>query len=171
MNGEMDNLALQVILVSNASGVITLSGMINLQKYKKIGNFTLSSGRKSKYYYDVKEAMGEPSNLQKIFAKLMQEIPITTDLFVGIEYGGIPLAIICSVMTGKPYAVLRKNKKRHGTLSKIEGFKGKGRVVLLDDVYTTGNSIKKATRFLTKKGYNVVKTLTVIDRSKPDGEG
>lgn len=140
--------------------------MIDLKPYRKVGNFTLSSGKKSKFYYDVKEAMGEPQVLQKIFAQLMQRIPINVDLFVGIEYGGIPLAIICSVMTGKPYAVLRKNKKRHGTLSKIEGYKGKGNVVLLDDVYTTGTSIKKAKKFLKGKGYEVIETLTVMDRSK-----
>jgi len=135
-----------------------------LEKHKKIGNFTLSSGKKSKYYYDVKEAMGEPANLQKIFAQLMTRIPITTDVFIGIEYGGIPLAIICSIMTGKPYAILRKNKKRHGTLSKIEGYKGKGKAVLLDDVLTTGNSLRKAEKFLTKKGYNIIEKLTVVER-------
>lgn len=143
-----------------------ISETIDLKKYKKIGNYTLSSGKQSKFYYDIKEAMGEPSNLQKIFAKLMEEIPITTDLFIGIEYGGVPLAVTCSIMTGKPYAILRKNKKRHGTLTKIDGFKGKGNVVLLDDVLTTGNSIRKAEKFLTKHGYNIIKTLTVVDRSK-----
>lgn len=138
--------------------------IIDLEKYKREGNFQLSSGQYSEYYYDVKEAMGEPAILQKMFAKLMQDIPMDTELFVGIEYGGIPLALVCSVMTGKPYAILRKMKKEHGTKKRIEGSKIKGRTVLLDDVKTTGASIESAKRYLEGEGYNVIKTLTVMER-------
>ena len=137
---------------------------MNLEKYKKIGNFTLSSGQQSHCYYDVKEAMGIPANLQSIFFELMQFIPPNVELFVGLEYGGVPLAVTCSLMTGKPYAVLRKQANQHGLEKRIEGFQGKGNVILLDDVKTTGSSISSAEQYLNKHGYNVLDTLVVIDR-------
>lgn len=137
-----------------------------LKQFKKTGNFTLSSGKKSKYYYDLKEAMGDPVLLHQICHDLLLENPerVNADLYIGIEYGGVPLAICCSLMTGTPYAILRKNKKRHGTLSKIEGYKGKGKVILFDDVLTTGNSIKKAVKFLKHKEYEILKTVTIMER-------
>lgn len=138
--------------------------IVDLEQYKKEGDFYLSSGEYSEYYYDLKEAMGDPTVLQKIFAQLVVEIPLETEVFVGIEYGGIPLAIICSVMTGKPYAVLRKAKKTHGTRKRIEGSRKKGNAVLLDDVKTTGTSIQKARDYLESEGYNIIKVLTIMER-------
>lgn len=138
--------------------------MFNKEKYKKKGKFLLASGQYSKFYYDIKEAMGEPHNLQKIFAGLMNDIPMNVELFVGVEYGGIPLAIICSIMTGKPYAILRKEQKSYGTIKVIEGYQGKGKVVLLDDVRTTGKTLRSAETYLNSQGYKVIKSLTVVER-------
>ncbi len=138
--------------------------LLNVEAYNKKGVFRLSSGKLTDPYYDLKEAMGEPSNLQKMFAQLMPEIPMEVEVFIGLDYGGIPLALVCSLMTGKPYAVLRKKKKEHGTEKRIEGWEKKGRAVVLDDVENTGETIKEAVKYLKKDGYDVIKIITVMKR-------
>ncbi|KKK81487.1 hypothetical protein LCGC14_2812990 [marine sediment metagenome] len=137
---------------------------MNFERYKKTGSFTLSSGKQSQHYYDVKEAMGEPQNLQIMFSELIRSIPDDVDLFIGLEYGGIPLAVTCSLMTGKPYAILRKHENDHGMRKRIEGYQGKGNVVLLDDVKTTGLSLKFAKEYLEDHGYNILDVLTIMER-------
>lgn len=134
------------------------------EKYKKKGRFILASGQYSKYYYDIKEAMGKPENLQAMFTDMLNDIPCDVDLFIGIEYGGIPLAITCSSMTGKPYAILRKKQKAYGTMKVIEGYQGKGKAVLLDDVSTTGESLRKAEVYLTCQGYEIIKSIVIVER-------
>jgi len=138
---------------------------MNVEGYNKKGKFKLSSGKYTDHYYDLKQAMGEPTNLQHMFAELMPEIPIDVEVFIGIDYGGIPLAVTCSLMTGKPFAVLRKKKKEHGTEKRIEGWEKKGKAVLLDDVENTGETIKNSVKYLNENGYNVIKVLTVMKRS------
>jgi len=139
---------------------------MDFESYKKTGEFELTSGNKSKIYYDVKEAMGEPKNLQSIFFEFMQKIPCNVDLFIGLEYGGIPLAVTCSLMTGKPYAVLRKKSNKHGLGKRIEGYQGKGNVIILDDVLTTGNSLNEAIDYLRSCGYNILDSLVAMERDE-----
>ncbi len=134
------------------------------EKYKKKGSFFLHSGKSSDFYYDIKEAMGKPENLQAMFTDMLLDIPCDVDLFIGLESGGIPLAVTCSSMTGKPYAILRKKQKSYGTMKMIEGYQGKGKAVLLDDVSTTGESLRKAEVYLTCQGYEIVKSLVIVDR-------
>jgi len=135
------------------------------EKYKKIGNFKLSSGRTSSYYYDIKEAMGEPENLREIIRELDKEHNFKDiDVIVGIEYGGVPIAVGLSLYTSIPFAVIRNSEKQHGTQKRIEGYQKVGRVLLLDDVKTSGRSIKDAKVYLKSKGYTITATSTVIIR-------
>lgn len=138
--------------------------MMNIEKYKINGEFKLSSGQITDHYYDLKQAMGDPVTLQQIFSELMPQIPMDVEIFIGIDYGGIPLAITCSLMTGKPYAVIKKARKEYGTMKRIEGTEKKGRVVLLDDVENTGETIKNSVKYLNENGYDVIKILTVMKR-------
>jgi len=138
---------------------------MDLDKYKKTGKFQLSSGHESTYYYDVKEAMGEPTNLREMVSDLdkkhnMKDI----DVIIGIDYGGIPLAVGLSLYTNVPFATVRKEAKDHGTKKRIEGYQQKGRVLLLDDVRTSGHSIKEAKEYLKSKGYTIEATATVMTR-------
>ena len=134
------------------------------EKYKKNGVYRLSSGQLSRYYYDIKEAMGRPDELNRMFLDIEKELPPNYDMFVGIESGGVPLAVICSLKTGKPFAILRKEKKSYGTKKVIEGYQNTGKVVLLDDVETTGESLYKAEMYLNTRGYQVIKKITVVKR-------
>ena len=136
------------------------------EKYKKTGMFVLSSGHITDTYYDMKEAMGEPHNLTEIVNEIKSKYNMSNfDVIIGIDYGGVPLAVGLSLDTGIPYAVLRKELKNHGTKKRIEGFQGKGRVILLDDVKTTGTSMNKAKEYLIEQGYSVMITHILIDRN------
>lgn len=142
---------------------------MNLDKYKKTGNFTLSSGEKSNTYYDLKEAMGEPAVLSEMVEEIEKQNPhINTniDIIIGIDYGGIPLAVALSLKKGIPYAVIRKESKTHGMWHRIEGCQKIGRVLLLDDVYTTGKSIGEAKEYLELKGYSIINTTVILDRNE-----
>jgi len=141
--------------------------MLDYEKYKKVGTFTLTSGQTSDHYYDIKEAIGMPANLQLAFTELLQKMLVVDggfDSFIGLDFGGIPLAVICSVMTGKPYAILRKEQKSYGTMKRIEGYQTKGKVILIDDVKHTGASLDKAEKYLNTMGYNVVAKIALYER-------
>lgn len=137
---------------------------MNVEKYKKTGKFKLSSGQTTDHYYDLKEAMGQPHNLHKIFNDIVIKIPPDVEVFIGLDYGGVPLAVMCSLMTGKPYAVLRKEQKEYGMQKRIEGYDKKGKTVVLDDVENTGETMRNAVKYLRENGYNVIKTLTIMKR-------
>ncbi len=144
---------------------------MNLDEYKKYGKFTLSSGKETDYYYDLKEGMGTSKGLLEITSglvqkfKQMKELP---DVIIGLDYGGIPLVVFLSLQFDIPYAVLRKEQKSWGTRKMIEGYQGKGRTIIIDDVETTGASLDKAEKYLTVQGYNVIDKITVIKRAEPE---
>ena len=141
--------------------------MIDFEKYKKTGDFILSSGAKSDVYYDIKEAMGEPENLHEFIRILLDKRYRdlkNIDVIAGIEYGGIPLAVGLSLYTDIPYVIIRKHAKSHGTKQLLEGYKKKGRVLLLDDVRTSGSSLKNAKEYLESLGYKVVAIDVAFER-------
>ena len=137
---------------------------MNIEKYKKVGSFKLSSGLQSEVYYDLKEAMGEPQNLMDMTDKLELQIINYPDIIIGLEYGGIPLAISLSLRLNIPYAILRKETKQYGIKNRIEGYQGKGKVLIVDDVSTTGKSIDDAHKYLESIGYNVVEIQPYFTR-------
>lgn len=139
--------------------------MMDLEKYKKTGKFTLASGEKSDYYYDLKEAMGNPENLRQFVRDLDKKHKMKNfDVIIGIDYGGIPLAVGLSLYTSLPFAVIKKETKDHGTQKRIEGWQEIGNVLLLDDVRTSGHSIKEAKQYLKSLGYKIIATETVMKR-------
>jgi orotate phosphoribosyltransferase len=153
-------------VVQSGGNVIVL----DIEKYKKKGDFVLASGRKSNVYYDVKQMMGEPDNLKEIIQRIRFKHEINwIDVIIGIEYGGIPLAVALSLNTGIPYAVLRKEPKKYGTKNRIEGSNKVGNVLLLDDVITTGGTTNRAKDYLDSNGYKVLAVDCVIDRTDEKG--
>lgn len=140
-----------------------------LEKFKKTGNFELSSGLQSNIFYDLKEAMGEPRILEEMARNLCKKIVTRPDIVIGIDYGGIPLAIAVSMKLNIPFAIIRKKRNTHGMGRRVEGYQEKGTVLLIDDVFQTGRSMDKAQTYLTYCGYKVIQTLTILERNL-DGE-
>ena len=129
----------------------------------KFGDFTLTSGKKSSYYVDLKLASTDPSILKNIAVEFAKLLPENIDFIAGMELGAVPLAAALSLETGIPYSMIRKSSREHGTGTRIEG-PSKGRAVLVDDVATTGGSNIESIKMLTNEGVDVSMVLVVVDR-------
>lgn len=130
------------------------------------GDFTLRSGRKSSYYIDKYRFATRPDVLREI-GRLMGEhaTQLNVDRIAGAELGGVPLAAAASLASGKPYVLIRNQKKDYGTAKQMEGELQEGETVLLvEDVLTTGGQVLEAAKTLTEAGAKVVRIVGVIDR-------
>ena len=134
------------------------------------GRFVLTSGRESDYYINVKKLITRPEVL-KLIAEMMKEMAeeegIEFDRVAGPELGAVPIATALSLETGKPLVIVRKKPKGHGTGSQIEGeVKAGDRVLLVEDVTTTGGSVLRSAKVLEKEGAKVSAILVVVDREE-----
>ncbi len=131
------------------------------------GEFTLSSGRKSNYYLDKYRIETEPSILDAVAEGLMTKIPDDTELLSGPELGAIPLVTAVGLKTGLSFLMVRKKAKDYGTKKIVEGLYEKGqKVVLIEDVLTTGTQAVTAADSLKELGLEVQKIVCVIDREE-----
>ncbi|ASJ05385.1 orotate phosphoribosyltransferase [Thermococcus barossii] len=134
------------------------------------GRFVLTSGRESDYYINVKKLSTNPRAL-RIIASLMAEkaraLGIEFDRVAGPELGAVPIATALSLETGKPLVIVRKKPKGHGTGSQIEGEVSPGdRILLVEDVTTTGGSVLRAAEVLENAGAEIVAISVVVDREE-----
>lgn len=130
----------------------------------QFGQFVLTSGATSDYYIDIKKASTNPSILKKI-AKSMADYTEGYDLLAGMELGAVPLVVALSLETNIPYVIIRKEKKEHGTGKQIEGGDVKGkRVLVIEDVTTSGGSVVKTINIIREKQGIVDEVLAVVDR-------
>jgi orotate phosphoribosyltransferase len=146
------------------------------QKSLRIGDFTLSSGKKSSYYLDCRMTTLDPRGALLIGRLILERIRtqnIQADAIGGLTMGADPMATavaIVSSLEATPLSafIVRKEAKSHGTQRSIEGYDGKpgSRVVVVDDVCTTGDSILKAADKAEEAGYKVVAAFCVVDREE-----
>ncbi|MDH4261891.1 MAG: orotate phosphoribosyltransferase [Spirochaetia bacterium] len=139
--------------------------------------FTLASGKKSPYYFDLKQTLLHPEYLKlaalglyNLMTKQFEKMPSAIG---GLTMGADPLVYsICnlSLESGSiiyPF-VVRKQVKDHGSKKRIEGLVGEvpkeAKVVLIDDVITTGNSTIEALRAIEEAGYKPTSAFCIVDR-------
>ncbi len=139
-----------------------------LKGHVKRGDFTLSSGKKSSYYVDIKRAYTDPAILKEISKEMAKFIRrAKPDRIAGIAVGSIPIATALSLETGVPFIIVRKDVKEHGTHAKIEGELAPGmRVVVVEDVATTGNSALAAVDAIRESKGICDTVLVVVDREE-----
>ncbi len=131
------------------------------------GDFTLRSGRKSSYYLDKYLFSTQPEILSGLGTLFAERIPAETDRLAGAELGGIPLVSSASIATGKPCLFIRNSKKDYGTAKQLEGRLESGdRVVLLEDVATTGGQALEAAEIIREAGGEILKVIATIDREE-----
>ncbi|MCC6177531.1 MAG: orotate phosphoribosyltransferase [Chloroflexi bacterium] len=131
------------------------------------GRFVLRSGRSSAYYFDKYMLTTRPAILRRVGEALAEMIPPETDRLAGPELGAIPLATVVSLHLGLPSVFVRKQAKGYGTGASFEGeiYPGE-RVVVLEDVLTTGSEAIRSARALRDFGVHVVEIIGVIDREE-----
>jgi len=132
---------------------------------KLTGDFTLRSGAHSSTYFDKYLFESDPQLLKAIVEVMAGDIPAGTEVLAGLEMGGIPVVTALSLFTGLPCAFIRKEPKTHGTCKYAEGPSLRDRkVVLVEDVVSSGGAILDALSMLRADGIDPQVTLCVIDR-------
>lgn len=130
----------------------------------RFGEFTLASGEKSDVYIDVKRAWPDPARLDRL-ARALAARAGSEDRLAGMELGAVPLVVAVALKLGRPYAVLRKAAKEHGTRQAFEGEIPAGsRVLLIEDTTTTGGSTVRSIEIVRAAGGRVDRALVVVDR-------
>jgi orotate phosphoribosyltransferase len=130
----------------------------------QFGRFVLTSGAVSDYYIDIKKASTNPNILKKI-AEQMADYTEGYNLLAGMELGAVPLVVALSLETKIPYVIIRKEKRQHGTSKSIEGENVKNkRVLVIEDVTTSGGSVVKTIQILRENQAKVDEVLVVVDR-------
>jgi len=157
-----------------------LVALIRKLSYRE-GDFTLSSGKKSSFYVDLKATTLHPEGVFRI-GEAALDLLMRQDLRVqgvgGLTLGADPLATAISLAArvrglSWPAFIVRKEPKGHGTSQYIEGTENLppgAQVLVLEDVVTTGGSSIKAIERLREAGYRPIATLTVVDREEGGAE-
>ncbi|NYT95320.1 orotate phosphoribosyltransferase [Salinispora sp. H7-4] len=130
------------------------------------GRFRLRSGQVSTEYFDKYLFEGEPNLLREVAEAMVDLLP-ECDVLAGMEMGGIPLATVMSQLTGLPTVFVRKHAKEYGTSKVAEGGRVHGqRVVLIEDVVTTGGALLASCGQLRAIGAQVNTVVCAIDREQ-----
>lgn len=149
-----------------------------LERAIKFGSFRLSSGQESDYYCDGKLVSFDGKGLSIIADAILDEIrDLDIDAIGGMDMGATPIVAGLALKTfdlGRPIPtfVVRKEAKAHGTMKEIEGPipDHKCRVVIIDDVVTSGGSIKVAIEKVRQAGHEVALATCVLDRDSGGAE-
>lgn len=141
------------------------------------GDFTLSSGQKSTYYINGKQATLHAQGAIAVARLMLELIPDGTTAVAGLTLGADPIVSAVSAVglyQGRVITplIIRKEAKGHGTMAYIEGpeLEPGSSVAVLEDVVTTGGSALKAVERLRGAGYVVDQVISLVDREQGGGE-
>jgi orotate phosphoribosyltransferase len=140
----------------------------------RLGEFKLSSGGTSDYYIDCRTTTldAKGSGLTgKVFLEEIRQRGWKPRAIGGLTMGADPIVVAVSVVSGELHGFLvRKAEKQHGTGQRIEGFREKGaRVVIVDDVCTTGASTIQAIEAAREFGFETVGVMCLVEREEAKG--
>ncbi|HYW19173.1 MAG TPA: orotate phosphoribosyltransferase [Nodularia sp. (in: cyanobacteria)] len=141
------------------------------------GDFVLSSGQSSSYYINGKQVTLHPQGALAIGRILLSLLSTDTQAVAGLTLGADPIVSAVSVVSAYenrpiPALIIRKEAKGHGTRAYIEGpnLPEGAKVIVLEDVVTTGKSAMKAVERLREAGYIVDTVITLVDRLQGGAE-
>jgi orotate phosphoribosyltransferase len=144
------------------------------QKSFRLGDFKLSSGAHSDYYIDCRTTTLDSRGAQltgRVFWEEIRKRDWKPQAIGGLTMGADPIVVAVAVTSGVLNGFLvRKAEKQHGTGQRIEGFRGAGaRVVIVDDVCTTGGSTVQAIEAARDFGFTVVGVMCLVEREEAKG--
>jgi orotate phosphoribosyltransferase len=144
----------------------------------RLGEFTLSSGGKSDYYIDCRTTTLHARGAEltgRVFLELIQQHGWQPQAVGGLTMGADPIVVATSVISSQEGApihgfLVRKAEKTHGMGRRVEGFQEKGaRVVIVDDVCTTGGSTIQAIEAAREFGFNIAGVACLVERLEAGG--
>lgn len=132
------------------------------------GEFRLRSGAHSTYYIDKYQFTTRPRLLRGIAEALVARVPSGVVRVAGPVLGAVPLVTAISLATDLPMVIVRVDKaKEYGTARQIEGTLNAGeRVLLVEDVVTTGGAALAAVEALRQAGAEIAQVFAVVDREE-----
>lgn len=142
----------------------------------KFGDYILTSGKKSPYYIDLRQTISSPitmdwiaNSLTRIVLKEIGRDKI--DRILGVPTAGVPFATVVSQKLGTPLIYYRQARKEHGVRKKIEGILERNdRVLIIDDLITTGESVIEAAEVVRDQGGVVNELVVLLDREQGGGQ-
>ena len=135
------------------------------------GEFVLRSGRTATEYFDKYQFEADPVLLDRLAEQMAVLIPEGTEVLAGLEMGGIAVVTALARHARLPTAFIRKQAKQYGTARLAEGAEVAGRrVLVVEDVVTSGGQVVISTGELRKLGAHVDHALCVIDRQEGGAE-
>jgi len=140
----------------------------------RLGEFKLSSGGTSDYYVDCRTTTLDARGSQltgQVFLEEIRQHGWRPQAIGGLTMGADPVVVAVAVTSGEIHGFLvRKGEKQHGTGQRIEGFRDKGaRVVIVDDVCTTGASTIQAIETVREFGFEIVGVMCLVEREEAKG--
>jgi orotate phosphoribosyltransferase len=133
------------------------------------GDFVLSSGQRSSVYFDKFRFLTEPDLLRDVAKAVASLLPPGVTMLGAPEGAAMLLVAAVSLETGLPVTVVRKHAKEYGTRAQVEGNVLPGaKVVLIEDVSTTGHQVRAAAEVLEAAGADIVGIVLAIDRGGAD---
>ncbi len=130
----------------------------------------LSSGRRSRYYVDKYAFLCDPDLLEEVAQALLRRVPPEAERIAAVEGGAGLLVTAMSLYSKIPALIVRKGRKGYGTDNWLEGDWSPGtKVVLVEDVVTTGAQMMAAARALEEGGLEIVRLLCVVKRAEDVG--
>ena len=144
------------------------------RKSFRLGEFKLSSGGTSDYYIDCRTTTLDAKGSRltgEVFLDEIRQRGWKPQAIGGLTMGADPIVVAVSVVSGELHGFLvRKAEKQHGTGQRIEGFREKGaRVVIVDDVCTTGASTIQAIEAAREFGFEIVGVMCLVEREEAKG--
>jgi len=150
--------------------------LLSLLAYKsfRLGKFKLSSGGDSDYYIDCRTTTLDAKGAQltgEVFFEEIRQRGWKPQAIGGLTMGADPIVVAVAVVSGSLHGFLvRKAEKQHGTGQRIEGFREKGaRVVIVDDVCTTGGSTVQAIEAAREFGFEIAGVMCLVEREEANG--
>ncbi|NOZ26802.1 MAG: orotidine-5'-phosphate decarboxylase [Chloroflexi bacterium] len=134
----------------------------------RFGQFTLASGRTSPIYIDLRLLVSDAGALRMAAQAYADRLRgLRFDRLAGVPYGALPIATVVGQLLGRPLIYPRKEAKQHGLGRRIEGTYGADeRVVIIEDLITSGGSVLDAVRALRDAGLQVTDAVVLIDREQ-----
>ncbi|GAA3228987.1 orotate phosphoribosyltransferase [Nonomuraea helvata] len=135
------------------------------------GDFVLSSGARSTYYFDKYLFETKPTVMRRLAEFLGRRVPRDAMRLAGPELGAVALTAVVSLETGLPFVIVRRKPKSYATASAIEGELHPGeKVLLIEDVVSSGGEALAAVERLRAADAHVIGVLAVIDRQAGGSE-
>ena len=142
----------------------------------KFGDFTLASGKKSSYYVDLRLVPSYPHQFRKMIKDLQNRISESVgldnfDSLVSVPTGGLVIASALAIEIVKSLIYVRTKPKDYGTTKMVEGHFSKDmKVLMIDDVATTGGSVINAIKSLKEEGIRITDTFVIVNRMEGASE-